>query len=214
MSHYRIKCGVSGGVTGTREAYLKDDKGKEETFSTLEMATATAAALILKNNSLQAKAKFTYVPEAIRPCRFCSLAVVSSVPTCDFCRECYFLGRTHAEQPRIAKVIKALNGNDTDVVADLTHTGGGCWGLEIRGLQAGRVGFATASIKMQDSTWQTDPTLPAEPALEDPERWEERWGVSINKSIEDFYEAEPPLEFREGLTDEELVKFILERAQT
>ena len=47
---FKVLCKVSGGVTGTRIAYLKDAKGVEKIFATKEAAETEASALNRKMN--------------------------------------------------------------------------------------------------------------------------------------------------------------------
>ena len=47
----KVLCRVSGGVTGTREAYLKDAQGTERRFDTMQEAEAEATSLTQKMNS-------------------------------------------------------------------------------------------------------------------------------------------------------------------
>ncbi len=56
-----IKCTVSGGVTGTRTAYLKDEKdGLERYFHSAAEAQAEAERLNRKMNNQYARASFRY----------------------------------------------------------------------------------------------------------------------------------------------------------
>ena len=47
---FKVLCKVSGGVTGTRVAYLKDAEGREKIFSTKEEGETEASALNQKIN--------------------------------------------------------------------------------------------------------------------------------------------------------------------
>ncbi len=56
-----IKCTVSGGVTGTRTAFLKDEKdGLEKYFHSTEEAQAEAERLNRKMNHQYSRASFRY----------------------------------------------------------------------------------------------------------------------------------------------------------
>lgn len=60
---YRIFCKVSGGVTGTRTAYYKDN-GIEQTFLEKESAQAVCDTLNrTANSNPYQKATFRYTPE-------------------------------------------------------------------------------------------------------------------------------------------------------
>lgn len=56
---YYIRCRVSGGVTGTREALLKRD-GRVQTFASREDASNEAVRLQREMNSPSATATFQY----------------------------------------------------------------------------------------------------------------------------------------------------------
>jgi hypothetical protein len=56
---YGIWCQVSGGVTGTRQAWLKDD-GRVQTWERREVAEAHAAHLMGQMNGPYATANFVY----------------------------------------------------------------------------------------------------------------------------------------------------------
>lgn len=63
MNRYRIVCRVSGGVTGTRQGYLKHGPDHAEViFDTLEEAEAEAARL-RDSVSPYSTASFRYYPE-------------------------------------------------------------------------------------------------------------------------------------------------------
>jgi len=57
---YRIRCRVSGGVTGTREAWLKGKDGQEARYDTREEAEREAADLNRTMNHLYSTASFRY----------------------------------------------------------------------------------------------------------------------------------------------------------
>jgi hypothetical protein len=58
---YQVMCRVSGGVTGTREAVLKNRDGREQSFDTREQAQAEAARLTQQmNNNRYRTADFRY----------------------------------------------------------------------------------------------------------------------------------------------------------
>ncbi len=57
---YIVMCHVSGGVTGTRQAPLKDN-GKVVYFDTMEAAKAEAEFLAKRARSPYATANFSYV---------------------------------------------------------------------------------------------------------------------------------------------------------
>lgn len=63
MKCYRILCRVSGGVTGTREAYLKGKEGREQIFSTRQEAEAEAKRLNERMNNMHSSAYFRYTVE-------------------------------------------------------------------------------------------------------------------------------------------------------
>ncbi len=131
-----------------------------------------------------------------RPCRFCGQQVTSDQKAVDFCRGCYFSGRTKAEEPRIAAVLAAANAIP-NAKAELMHTGGGCWGMEVH-FTDGRFAFATEAYwDEQHKQWQAESNLP--------ERPEDRWALSISKSEETFFEGEEPLVWKVGITDAELL---------
>jgi hypothetical protein len=56
---------VSGGITGTRSAWLKADDGKQATFETREQAEREADRLNREMNNAHSKASFRYVAEEI-----------------------------------------------------------------------------------------------------------------------------------------------------
>ena len=56
---WRVWCRVSGGVTGTRESYLKSD-GKLAEFPTFEEANARAEELNKSMNHEYSRAFFSY----------------------------------------------------------------------------------------------------------------------------------------------------------
>jgi hypothetical protein len=58
---YLILCRVSGGVTGTREAFLKQG-GVVQQFDTLAAAQAKCAQLSAQMNHEYATASFSYTP--------------------------------------------------------------------------------------------------------------------------------------------------------
>jgi hypothetical protein len=60
---YKIRCHVSGGVTGTREAWMKKADGSDETFDTREQAEACANEMNRTMNSIYSTAWFRYVVE-------------------------------------------------------------------------------------------------------------------------------------------------------
>lgn len=65
--NYRILCEVSGGVTGYRAAYLKD-QGVEQVFDALEQAEAVAGNLnATKNSNPYRTADFRYTVEPFQP---------------------------------------------------------------------------------------------------------------------------------------------------
>lgn len=57
---YGVWCKVSGGVTGTREAWLKNADRKIKSFATYEEAQAEAARL-MANVSCYSRATFSYM---------------------------------------------------------------------------------------------------------------------------------------------------------
>lgn len=58
---FQIKCRVSGGVTGTREAWLKNESsGLPKQFGTKEAADKEARKLTTTYNGPNAKATFQY----------------------------------------------------------------------------------------------------------------------------------------------------------
>ncbi len=59
MGNYQIRCRVSGGVTGTRVAILKQD-GEELWFPTREAATTEANRLNREMNRPESCADFRY----------------------------------------------------------------------------------------------------------------------------------------------------------
>jgi len=60
---YKIKCMVSGGVTGTRFSVLKGADGKEREFESFEDAEVEATRLNKEMNSSRAVASFRYWAE-------------------------------------------------------------------------------------------------------------------------------------------------------
>ena len=62
---YGIWCRVSGGVTGSRQAWLKDN-GKVVQFDTLELAQAEASRL-MANVSSRSGASFSYTAKEYAP---------------------------------------------------------------------------------------------------------------------------------------------------
>lgn len=58
-----IRCRVSGGLTGDREALLKGDDGQVETFATQAEAAARARDLTARMNHERSTARFTYTVE-------------------------------------------------------------------------------------------------------------------------------------------------------
>lgn len=61
---YGVWCTVSGGVTGTRSAWLKEN-GVVQEFSTLEAANVEAQKMQRSMNNPNAVASFTYVGRAM-----------------------------------------------------------------------------------------------------------------------------------------------------
>ncbi len=61
MNEWIIRCRVSGGVTGTREATLKAN-GTVQYFASLEAAAGKAADLMLQMNHKHSVANFEYWP--------------------------------------------------------------------------------------------------------------------------------------------------------
>ena len=70
MQTYKVKCRVSGGVTGTRESYLKAQDGSDDVFDTLEHAQAIADHYLSQTSSgpdrALCSAHFEYWPEAMK----------------------------------------------------------------------------------------------------------------------------------------------------
>jgi len=64
-----------------------------------------------------------------KPCRFCGEEVQANDPNCDYCRGCFYGGRTHDEWwPQIHADLKSFECVDDDTVG-VWHTGGGCFAI-------------------------------------------------------------------------------------
>jgi hypothetical protein len=64
-----------------------------------------------------------------RPCRYCGGEIQSTKPDVDFCRGCFYVGRTQDEHwPEIYDALKALEGVRPESVG-VWHTGGGCFAI-------------------------------------------------------------------------------------
>ena len=64
LTAWRIWCRVSGGVTGTREAFAKDADGIEQRFATFDAAEAACARLraLRRDRPGPAGVRFEYRP--------------------------------------------------------------------------------------------------------------------------------------------------------
>lgn len=61
-----------------------------------------------------------------KPCKFCGAEVQSD--SADFCRACYYGGRTQTARGDIVKMLKGIRGVSKETVGPW-HTGGGCWSI-------------------------------------------------------------------------------------
>lgn len=91
-----------------------------------------------------------------RPCRYCGAEVQATEPSCDFCRGCYYAGRTHEAPPTLADILRAHPRIVSDSVG-VWHTGGGCFSL------AGEVAGAEYLYVMSGGE-DMDPSTPPSPA--------------------------------------------------
>lgn len=127
-------------------------------------------------------------------CQYCDGQVLGASSGVTVCRECYYRGMpmeaTHGE---LLTMIRAM---DLVSRAGFTHTGGGCWGLEIE-ITTGRYVFMTEAWQDDDGGWETDATIPDDAPGS--------WCITAHVSPEAFHECsgdgsdEPAVRYATGL---------------
>lgn len=137
-----------------------------------------------------------------RTCIYCPNEVESANPNTDFCRTCYYTGRHHANQPRFSALIAKLNGLSVVDEADVRHTGGGCFGIEIALADDPRFLFATVAVQEENGEWSPEAWLP--------ENDNDRWSLGIYASEDAFMDGCEDIDFRQPLTDDQLVDAVRE----
>lgn len=176
-----------------------EDGRWDEVISTLRFAAESAGPLVERIQTEQAA--------RMKTCRFCGerfLAPRGQAPDVDFCRSCYYDGRTHMEEPRVAPVIARIRER-VNANVSVDHTGCGCFKLHVLldSDPEGRMAIAMVSWRHRDSTeWEFEPGFPRKRS--------DRWYCAVFARNEDWWEQSAnPIAEQAGLTDAGLVRFLM-----
>lgn len=115
-----------------------------------------------------------------RLCVFCGEGVTATTSETDFCRNCFYTGRSW--ERKLAPLLARIDEIDEVVSTAVWHTGGGCFNLAVT-LADGRLLTPSEGFRSDD-----DGTVWPEPGFPDADDPESRWSMVVSASEEAWSE--------------------------